>query len=77
MTEGFKPIAVNDDRMGTLVTSYNPTTREYLISVGGKLLGPLTRHEMKALVVHTGDLLTIPPGMYVYLTSYDVYGNLS
>lgn len=76
IAEGFGPVAVNDDRMGLVVTSYNPVTREYLICVSGKLLGPFTRAELKAFVVHTSDMLTIPPGMYVYLESYDVYGNL-
>ena len=76
ITKGFKPFAVNDDRLGLVVTSYNPETKEYLICVSGKLLGPFKRAELKALVTHTADMLTIPGGMYTYLSSYDVYGEL-
>ena len=41
ITKGYKPIAVRDDRSGNTVVSHNPEEGKYLLSVSGKLAGPL------------------------------------
>lgn len=74
MTKGFIPVAVRDDRAGNTVISYNTETREFLLSVSGKLAGPFTLDELKALTDNLGDIIEMK-GRYLFIQEYDVKGN--
>ena len=74
LTEGFLPIAVRDDRAGNTVISFNPDTREFLLSVSGKLAGPFKLTEIKALIENLRDVIEMK-GRYLYIEDYDARGN--
>ena len=74
ITKGYTPIAVRDDRAGNTVISFNTETNLFLISVTGKLLGPLTLAEMKATRENFNDVIEMK-GRYLFITEYDVHGN--
>ena len=71
LTEGFLPIAVRDDRAGNTVISFNPETREFLLSVSGKLAGPFTKDEIMALRENIGDVVEMR-GRYLFIEEYDL-----
>jgi hypothetical protein len=75
LTEGFIPVAVRDDRNGNSVISFNPETRKFLLAVSGKLAGPMSLDELKALKENMVDVIDLK-GRFIYLQGYDVYGNL-
>jgi len=71
--EGYKPIAVRDDICGNTVISFNTETRDFILSVSGKLLGPVTVKEMSALRDNISDVIDMK-GRFLYIDSYDVTG---
>jgi len=71
--EGFKPIAVRDDRLGNTVISYNTGTREFVLTVSGKFAGPFTLGELKALKENLNDVIDMK-GRYLFIKEYDQYG---
>lgn len=73
MTEGFKPIAVRDDRQGNTVVSFNTETREFLLSVSGKLAGPFKLNELRALRENLNDVIDME-GRYLFIKEYTSRG---
>lgn len=74
MTEGFVPIAVRDDLYGNTVVSYKTETREFLLSINGKLAGPMKLEEIRALRENLNDVLDMPRGKYLFIKEYTVRG---
>jgi hypothetical protein len=73
ITEGYVPIAVRDDRLGNTVISHNTEKRDFLLSVSGKLAGPFSLNELKALIENIGDVIEMK-GRYLYIKEYDAHG---
>lgn len=72
--EEFFPIAVRDDLNGKNIISYNPQTKEYLLSISGKLAGPITLKEIEILQENLKDVLELK-GRYLFIKEYDIQGN--
>ena len=72
--EGYRPIAVRDDIAGNTVISYSTEGQDFILSVSGKLLGPLTLKEMKALRENISDVIEMK-GRFLYIKEFDVHGN--
>jgi hypothetical protein len=72
--EGFKPIAVRDDRLGTTVISYNPDTKEYILVVGEHSMGPLKKIDLKCLLENVKDVID-HEGHFIYIEEYGVDGS--
>lgn len=73
VAEGYKPIAVRDDITGNTVISFNTETRDFILSVSGKMLGPLTTKELTTLNLNIGDVIEMK-GRFLFIDSYDVDG---
>lgn len=71
--EGFKPIAVRDDRHGRCVISYHPDKKLYLLVIDNKPAGPFTLRELEALDANVKDVLDLK-GRYIYIDSYTAEG---
>ena len=74
--QGFTPIAVRDDRQGTCVISYNPTTKaqeKYFIVVNGNGCGPMSLNDIKTMVENMKDVIDLR-GKYNYIQDYDSDG---
>ncbi len=71
--ENYRPIAVRDDFSGNTVISFNPETRDFILAVSGKLLGPLTSKEMGALNSNITDVLEMK-GRFLFTDGYTVTG---
>ena len=76
MTKGYVPIAVRDDHMGNTVVSFNTEERKFLLSVDGKLAGPFTLNELKALNENINDVVSMK-GMYLFIKEYTARGEKS
>lgn len=74
MIKGYRPVAVRDDFAGNTVVSFNTETRKFLLSVSGKLMGPIDLDEIKALLENLKDIVEMK-GHYNYIKEYDVQGN--
>jgi uncharacterized protein (UPF0264 family) len=74
LTEGFMPVAVRDDHNGNTVVSFNTETREFLLSVSGKLAGPFKIEELKVLRENINDVVEMR-GRYMFIKDYDVRGD--
>ncbi len=72
--KGYKPIAVRDDIAGNTVISFSTENRDFILSVSGKLMGPLTLKEIKALQENIGDVIEMK-GRYLFIKEFDVHGN--
>ncbi len=73
VAEGYKPIAVRDDISGNTVISFSTENRDFILSVSGKMLGPLTSKELAALNANIADVIEMK-GRYLFIESYDVTG---
>jgi len=71
--DGYKTIAVRDDRSGKCVISYHPERKEYLLVVDGKPAGPFTERELKALDANIQDVIHLR-GRYLYIEDYTADG---
>lgn len=72
--EDYAPIAVRDDRSGNTVISYSTEHRDFILSVSGKLMGPISLNEIKALVENLKDVIEMR-GQYLFIKDYDSHGN--
>jgi len=75
MLDDYKPFAVRDDHHGNTVVSFKAEDETYMLSISGKLLGPLTLRELEAIEANIKDVRETPVGLYRYLTEYDARGN--
>jgi hypothetical protein len=73
--EGFKPIAVRDDRLGICVISYNHDLKEYFLMVNGKGVGTFNLRDLKSLKENLADVIELK-GRFVYIESYNADGTL-
>jgi len=71
--EGYKPIAVRDDISGNTVISFNTETRDFVLAVSGKIMGPITMKEIKALRENLSDVIEMK-GRYLYIKDFTVDG---
>jgi len=71
--EGYKPIAVRDDRLGTCVISFHITEKKFFIYVNGKNVGPLELRDLSSLKENVNDVLSMK-GQYMFIDDYDIYG---
>lgn len=71
--EGFRPIAVRDDRMGTCVISFHPERRLFFLVTDGKGAGPFKLNELKALVENLKDVIDLK-GRFIYIEDYEPDG---
>lgn len=67
--EGFKTIAVRDDRYGNNVISHKPGTDEYMFSINGKPAGPFTLKELQGLRENINDVVGMRKS-YLYIEEY-------
>lgn len=72
--EGYTPIAVRDDIVGNTVISFNTETRDFILAVSGKMLGPVTLKEVEALTLNLQDVIEMK-GRYLFIQDYDAAGN--
>lgn len=73
-TEGYVPVAVRDDRSGNTVISFSTEKRNFILAVSGKISGPFTLDEVKALKDNLEDIIEMK-GRYLFISEYDVRGN--
>ena len=71
--EGYRPIAIRDDRMGACVVSYHHSKQRFFFAIDGKAAGPFTVNELKALVENLKDVIELK-GRFIFIDEYDVYG---
>jgi len=71
--EGYKSIAVRDDRYGNNVISYNPTRKDFMFSINGKPAGPFTLKEMQGLKENINDVVSMR-GNFLYIEAYSPDG---
>jgi hypothetical protein len=73
IAEGYKPIAVRDDIAGNTVISYSTENRDFILAVSGKLMGPVTLKEIKALRENLNDVIELK-GRYLFIKEFNVTG---
>jgi hypothetical protein len=73
-TEGYKVIAVRDDRLGTCVISYHLSKETFLLAINGKITGPFTEDELRACFENMKDVLDLRRN-FLFIDEYDIYGN--
>ena len=71
--EGFRPVVVRDDRMGTCVISFNIERKLFFLVVDGKGAGPFNLQELKALKENLIDVIDLK-GRFIYLEEYTAEG---
>lgn len=71
--EGFKPVAVRDDQLGTCVISFNPDLKEFFLVVNGKGMGPVNLKDLKSLRENINDVIDLK-GQFLYIESYNANG---
>lgn len=57
LLEGYKTIAVRDDRFGNNIISYNPATKDFMLCVNGKIAGPFNEKELTGLRENINDVI--------------------
>jgi hypothetical protein len=67
--DGFLPIAVRDDNLGTTVISYNPDRKEFFLVVNERAMGPLVKSDLECLIENIKDVLS-HKGHYCYISEY-------
>ena len=67
--EGYKTIAVRDDRFGDNRISYNPYTRDFMFCINGKPAGPFTLKELQGLRENINDVVSMR-GTYLFIEEY-------
>ena len=71
--EGFHPIAVRDDRMGTCVISFSPSRKRFYLVIDGQGAGPFDIQNLKALKENLADVIEMK-GRFIYITEYEADG---
>jgi hypothetical protein len=78
--QGFRPIAVRDDRQGKCVISFNLETKEFYLVVNSSTdkppvgAGPFTLNDLKQLVENVKDVIGLK-GQYLFIEEYEVDGS--
>ena len=71
--EGYKPIAVRDNRWGLSVISYHPEKKLFLLVIDRKPAGPFTRMELEGLHENIKDVLNLR-GHHLYIDGFTATG---
>tara|TARA_R110000751_G_scaffold1590_2_gene5901 strand:- start:1928 stop:2227 length:300 start_codon:yes stop_codon:yes gene_type:complete len=71
--DDFVPIAVRGRTGQTSVVSYRAGSKEFLISVAGKVSGPFEIGELEVLMANIADVISFD-GTYLYIKEYEVDG---
>ena len=72
--EGFRPVAVRDDRQGRCVISYNRDTKTFYFCVNHGVAGPFNSKDLTQLMENIKDVLSMK-GSFHYIDDYDSQGN--
>ena len=73
--EGYRPIAVRDDRQGKTIISYNMNIQRFYFVVNGSAAGPFTINDLRALNANIKDVIDLK-GRFIYIEEYDASGNV-
>lgn len=72
--DGYKTIAVRDDRFGNNVISYSPTKDDFMFSINGKPAGPFTLKELQGLRENINDVVSMRKN-FLYIEEYSPDGS--
>lgn len=72
--DGWRTIAVRDDRQGKCVISFNRDTKTFYFSVNGSAAGPFNEKDLRQLMENIRDVLSMK-GNFLYISEYDTMGN--
>lgn len=67
--EGFRVIAVRDDRMGKCVISFSRDTKTFYFSVNGVPAGPFHEKDLRQLMENIRDVISMR-GNFHYIEGY-------